>query len=284
MRCGMVAPESGASPKSTSCPDCTIRLMRDPNRALLEEAAHVLQPFLDELVFLGGCATGLLLTDPAAAGLRATRDVDAITEVVSYAEYDRLSERLRAVGLSEDTTEGAPLCRWRKGTLLIDIMPTAESVLGFTNRWYIPALASAQLTKLGELQIRVITPVYFLATKLEAFRARHELPLGHPRVQLLDLQYHDISRDRSPFYKLQDRGMLERVCLDDDIDVAVDVPPQTTRARLRGEFIKKAKERKRDYTVDWVHLKLNDQAQRTVLCKDPFRSRDERVEKLIASL
>ena len=61
-------------------------------------------------------------------------------------------------------------------------------------------------------------------------------------------------------------------------------PPQTTRARLRGAFIKRAKERKRDYTVDWVHLKLNDQAQRTVLCKDPFKSRDERVERLIASL
>ena len=119
---------------------------------------------------------------------------------------------------------------------------------------------------------------------IEAFRARHDLPLGHSRVQLLDLQYHDITRERSPFYKLQDHGLVERICSDADIDVAVDVPPQTTRARLRGEFIKKAKERKRDYTVDWVHLKLNDQAQRTVLCKDPFKSRDERVEKLIASL
>ena len=119
---------------------------------------------------------------------------------------------------------------------------------------------------------------------IEAFRARHDLPLGHARVQLLDLQYHDISRDRSPFYKLQDRGMIDRMCLDTDIEAAIEIPPQTTRARLRGEFIKRAKERKRDYTVDWVHLKLNDQAQRTVLCKDPFRSRDERVEKLIASL
>jgi len=64
----------------------------------------------------------------------------------------------------------------------------------------------------------------------------------------------------------------------------VETPPQTTRARLRGEFIRRAKERKRDYTVDWVHLKLNDQAQRTVLCKDPLRSHDERVERLIASL
>ena len=119
---------------------------------------------------------------------------------------------------------------------------------------------------------------------IEAYRAKHDLPLGHPRVALLDLQYHDISRDRSLFYKLQDRGMVERMCTDADIDVAVDTPPQTTRARLRGEFIKRAKERKRDYTVDWVHLKLNDQAQRTVLCKDPFKSRDERVEKLISSL
>ena len=119
---------------------------------------------------------------------------------------------------------------------------------------------------------------------LEAFRDRHGLPFGHPRVQLLDLQYHDVSRARSPFYKLQDRGMVERLCTDADIDTATDVPPQTTRARLRGEFVRRAKERKRDYTVDWVHLKLNDQAQRTVLCKDPFKSRDERVEKLIESL
>src|SRR4051794_39044492 len=119
---------------------------------------------------------------------------------------------------------------------------------------------------------------------LEAYREKHDLPLSHPRVSLIDLQYHDVNRDRGLFYKLQARGMVERICDDADIDTAVDVPPQTTRARLRGEFIRRAKERKRDYTVDWVHLKLNDQAQRTVLCKDPFKSHDDRVEKLIASL
>jgi len=119
---------------------------------------------------------------------------------------------------------------------------------------------------------------------VESFRERHDLPLNSPRVALLDLQYHDVNRERGVFYKLQDRGLVERVCDDADIDTAMETPPQTTRARLRGEFIRKAKERKRDYTVDWVHLKLNDQAQRTVLCKDPFKSRDERVEKLIASL
>ena len=83
---------------------------------------------------------------------------------------------------------------------------------------------------------------------------------------------------------MQRRGMVERMVTDEEISIAVEQPPQTTRARLRGEFIKRAKERKRDYTVDWVHLKLNDQAQRTVLCKDPFKAHDERVEKLIASL
>jgi proteasome accessory factor A len=83
---------------------------------------------------------------------------------------------------------------------------------------------------------------------------------------------------------MQDRGLVERICDDADIADAVENPPQTTRARLRGEFIRRAKEQRRDFTVDWVHLKLNDQAQRTVLCKDPFRSHDERVEKLIASL
>jgi proteasome accessory factor A len=119
---------------------------------------------------------------------------------------------------------------------------------------------------------------------IEQYRAKHDIPLSHPRVALLDLQYHDINRDRGVFYKLQDRGLVERICDDDDINTAVEHPPQTTRARLRGEFIRKAKERKRDYTVDWVHLKLNDQAQRTVLCKDPFKAHDERVDRLIASL
>ncbi len=119
---------------------------------------------------------------------------------------------------------------------------------------------------------------------IEAYRERHNLSLSDARVALVDLQYHDINRDRGLFYNMQRKGMVERIVTDKEIGIAVERPPETTRARLRGEFIKRAKERKRDYTVDWVHLKLNDQAQRTVLCKDPFKAHDERVEKLIASL
>jgi proteasome accessory factor A len=119
---------------------------------------------------------------------------------------------------------------------------------------------------------------------IEAYRARHGLALTHPRVALIDLAYHDVTRARSLYYLLERRDALERIATDRQIQEAVTTPPQTTRARLRGAFIKKAKERKRDYTVDWVHLKLNDQAQRTVLCKDPFKARDDRVERLISSL
>jgi proteasome accessory factor A len=119
---------------------------------------------------------------------------------------------------------------------------------------------------------------------IERYRAKHDLPLASPRIAQIDLAYHDIARDRGLFYLLQKRGQVERVARDLDVFEAKSRPPQTTRARLRGEFIRRAQEKRRDFTVDWVHLKLNDQAQRTVLCKDPFRSVDERVEKLIASM
>jgi proteasome accessory factor A len=119
---------------------------------------------------------------------------------------------------------------------------------------------------------------------IEQYRAKHGIPLSHPRIALMDLAYHDVNRDRGLYYLLERRGMMERVVPDKQVQRAMREPPQTTRARLRGEFIRQAKQRRRDYTVDWVHLKLNDQAQRTVLCKDPFRSVDERVEQLIAHM
>ena len=119
---------------------------------------------------------------------------------------------------------------------------------------------------------------------IESYRAKHDLPLSSPRVAQLDLAYHDVNRNRGLYYLLERKGLVERVARDIDIYEAKSRPPQTTRAKLRGEFIKRAQEKRRDFTVDWVHLKLNDQAQRTVLCKDPFRSVDDRVDKLIASM
>jgi proteasome accessory factor A len=119
---------------------------------------------------------------------------------------------------------------------------------------------------------------------IERYRDKHGLSLAHPRVALMDLAYHEVNRNRGLYYLLERRGAMERVVAEKDVQRAMREPPQTTRARLRGEFIRQAKLKRRDYTVDWVHLKLNDQAQRTVLCKDPFKSVDERVEHLIAHM
>jgi proteasome accessory factor A len=119
---------------------------------------------------------------------------------------------------------------------------------------------------------------------IERYRERHSITLGNPKLALMDLVYHDVSRRRGLYYMLERNGLADRAVSEEDVRMAMHEAPQTTRAKLRGEFIRAAKRRRRDYTVDWVHLKLNDQAQRTVLCKDPFKYTDERVAKLIAWL
>lgn len=145
----------------------------EPNLILLTRAVAQFGPLVDRVVILGGCATALLLTDPAAPEVRPTQDVDVIAEVGSLTDYYRLAEGLREAGFVEDQSPGAPLCRWRAPEVILDVMPTEEHVFGFGNRWYRPALANAQLIGLPTGQrIRVVTAPYFLATKLEAFAGR----------------------------------------------------------------------------------------------------------------
>ena len=133
---------------------------------------------------------------------------------------------------------------------------------------------------------RLVRKVDWVAKQLmiERYRAKHQLPLSSPKVALLDLAYHDVNRGRGLYYLMERAGKVQRAVEEKDISLAMREPPQTTRAKLRGDFIRQAKAKRRDYTVDWVHLKLNDQAQRTVLCKDPFRAVDERVDQLIAHM
>ncbi|MCF8538922.1 MAG: Pup--protein ligase [Candidatus Nanopelagicales bacterium] len=119
---------------------------------------------------------------------------------------------------------------------------------------------------------------------LARYMDKHDLDLSSARIAQIDLAYHDINRRRGLFYLLERNNAVESLVSDDAIRLAEDSAPQTTRAKLRGDFISRAQERGRDYTVDWVHLKLNDQGQRTLLLKDPFQHTDERVERLIASL
>jgi predicted nucleotidyltransferase len=145
----------------------------NPNLMILELAVNALGALVDDMVFIGGCATGLLITDLAAPAIRATKDVDVITEVASLKAYHRLSEQLRGLGFKEDQSEQAPICRWLGHGVILDVMPTNEKVLGFGNQWYQPALENAvQIALPSARSIRLVTAPYFLMTKFAAFEGR----------------------------------------------------------------------------------------------------------------
>jgi proteasome accessory factor A len=119
---------------------------------------------------------------------------------------------------------------------------------------------------------------------LDSYMAKNNLALTNPRVAQLDLMYHDITQSRGLFYLLERKGKANRISTDVEVQTAKSTPPQTTRAKLRGDFIAAAQSKNKDISVDWVHLKMNDQTQRTVLCKDPFLNSDERVDRLIEAM
>ncbi|WP_316369112.1 hypothetical protein [Candidatus Thiodiazotropha sp. CDECU1] len=146
---------------------------QNPNLNILTQAVERLGALSDEMVFLGGCATGLLITDEAAPPLRVTRDVDTIVEAATLAAYQLFSVKLRKQGFREDTSDGAPLCRWVVDEVILDVMPTDSRILGFGNRWYGSAVEHAELRTLPSGQkIRLVSAPYFLCTKLEAFDGR----------------------------------------------------------------------------------------------------------------
>lgn len=147
----------------------------DPNIEMLELVAHGFGALVDDVVFLGGCAVGFLVTDPASPPPRETKDVDVIVEVVSHHDYHAFSKQLKDRGFKEDTSDGAPMCRWVYQSLIVDVMPTEESILGFSNKWYTEAMHTAEPMQLSNgVHIRMVSAPYFIATKLDAFYGRGE--------------------------------------------------------------------------------------------------------------
>jgi proteasome accessory factor A len=196
------------------------------------------------------------LTGRRTVRLAGGREASALDIQREY--YSRAVEHVAARGTSDD--------------------PTIQRVLELWGRT-LDAVESANLSLIDrEIDWAIKNRL------IERYRNRDNMDLANPRIAQLDLAYHDIRRGRGLFDLLQRKSLVDRVTDDGEIEAAKDTPPQTTRAKLRGDFIAAAQAAGRDFTVDWVHLKLNDQAQRTVLCKDPFRSVDERVDRLIASL
>jgi hypothetical protein len=144
------------------------------NLPLLEEAAAKLKHLLPEVVFVGGSTLDLIVTDRGSAPIRTTYDVDVLV-AADYADYSAFCDRLRDVGFDNDTRLGAPLCRFLHGGLMLDVMSTQKGALGFSNRWYEGAIQTATPASLpsGKM-IRLITPPFFLGTKMEAFYDRGE--------------------------------------------------------------------------------------------------------------
>jgi len=123
-------------------------MANNPNIQILEKAVKRLGAMADKMAFVGGCATGLLQTDPAASPIRATIDVDVIVEVATLARYHWLSDQLRRLGFIEDASEDAPLCRWKADDIILDVMPTDPKILGFGNQWFAPAYEASEWTVL----------------------------------------------------------------------------------------------------------------------------------------
>jgi hypothetical protein len=163
----------------------------DPNLPLLTRVAEVLGDLREELVFVGGCAAGLLLDDPAAGQIRATQDVDAIVEAATLGDLYRIEARLAERGFVRDEASGV-ICRWqhRAAGALFDLMPIDPAVLGFSNPWYPEAMQTAQRLQLRDgIVIRLISAPAFVATKLEAFasRGRRDFLASHDLEDVLNL-------------------------------------------------------------------------------------------------
>lgn len=146
--------------------------VKQENLARLEQVAKHLGDMVDDLVFLGGCTTALFITEEAAPDVRATLDVDCIVDVISRNEYHKLASKLTKQGFSQSMDDEV-ICRWRYDKIILDVMPTDEKILGFSNVWYKEAIAKAKKYPLSEnIYIKAVTAPYFIATKLEAFKMR----------------------------------------------------------------------------------------------------------------
>lgn len=162
----------------------------DPNLPYLILVADALGETLrNEMVFVGGSAAGLLLTDPAAEDIRATKDVDAVVEATTLSQFYRVEQKLPARGFVRDEDSGV-ICRWKHCDtgVQFDLMPVDPTVLGFANRWYPEAVRTANRVQLREgLVIRLISAPAFIATKLEAFvdRGRRDFLSSHDLEDVL---------------------------------------------------------------------------------------------------
>ena len=147
--------------------------MPSTNMKMLQTVANGLGELKNDMVFVGGAVAELYASDPAASDIRPTLDVDCVIGLSTRLEFYRLEENLRARGFANDTSQGAPICRWIYKDIKVDVMPTDENILGFSNKWYLEGIENKiQKILSDETEIFVFPPEYYVAAKLEAHKSR----------------------------------------------------------------------------------------------------------------
>ncbi|HET8760846.1 MAG TPA: Pup--protein ligase [Nitrospiria bacterium] len=217
----------------------------------------------------GYTVKGMELEDP----VKAIRDIS---------RDPQLKKRVRLEDGRELTALEIQMAYWERAQAYVAAMGSSadETTKDLVAYW------GSVLERLAEDPMQLATELDWVIKKnlMESFIDRKKCGWDDPRVALMDLQYHDVKRDRGLYYLLERQGLVDRVTTESEIQYAMAEPPQTTRAKVRGDFIKFAKDKNRSYTVDWTYLKLNGYWEETILCMDPFASSNKRVEELIAGV
>ncbi len=147
--------------------------MPDTNSKMPQTVANGLGNLKDNMVFVGGAVAELYASNPVLSDIRSTFDVDCVTELHSKTAHAKLEDNLRALGFANDTSKGAPICRWIYQDILVDVMPSDSDVLGFSNRWYHEGIENKiSKTLPNGTKIFVFPPEYYLAAKFEAHKGR----------------------------------------------------------------------------------------------------------------
>lgn len=146
----------------------------NPNLSTLEATAMALEPILGDIVFVGGTIVGLLINDPGAGSARPTRDVDVIAQIAGGSGYQSATSTMLKMGFQPDTSEGAPICRWVKDGLLVDLMGPADSPFGTANPWYLEGFSTRQAITLPKTGLRIfmLSAPVFILSKWVAYQGR----------------------------------------------------------------------------------------------------------------
>ena len=218
--------------------------MANSNIKMLQTVATGLGDLKERVVFVGGVVAELYANDSAASEIRATQDVDCVIELTTRKMHSELENELRLKKFANDTSLGAPICRWIFKNIKVDIMPTDEEVLGFSNKWYAAGFQDRITKELPDgTQIFVLSPEYYLATKFEAHKSRggSDLRQSHDFEDIIYIidnctEIVDIIKVSKPdikeYLKLEAKKLIENSSINEGIECALPYGSDSDRVEM----------------------------------------------------